>query len=114
VQARLQEAEAHRQVKRGDNQSAFLPLLKLMVFILTGVILAAWLLTSCTPLQDTKAGVEASTYHGDVTMADQILFQDMRNWHERKEKAVVSEGAAAGWTWGDRIRFQDRTDDQQP
>lgn len=113
VQARLQEAEAHRQAKQAGNQSSFPPLLKLMIPILTGVIFAIWLLTSCTPLQDTKAGAEASSDHLAVTMADRIRFQDEQDRYLWVETAVVSEGPTARWTMADRIRFQDRIEERR-
>ena len=117
VQARLQEAEAHRQAKQtkqGNGRSQFPLPWSIVIPALAGIFVAIWLLTSCSPNAGTMEKKEATTsYTTGMTMADRIRFQDERDAYLKEETAVVSEDPAAGWTMADRIRFQDRIEERR-
>ena len=111
VQARLQEAEAHRQAKQarqGNDRSQFPFPLSIVIPALVGIFVAIWLLTSCTP----NAGImekkeETTSYTTGMTMADRIRFQDERDAYLKEETAVNISLPVSSLTMADRIRFQD-------
>ncbi|MBE2224750.1 MAG: hypothetical protein IAF02_24635 [Anaerolineae bacterium] len=112
VQARLQEADAHRQAKQakqGNGRSQFPLPLRIVIPALVGIFVALWLLTSCTPDADMMENKEVSaSYTTGMTMADKIQFQDKRDVYLREETVVNSSQPVPSLTMADRIRFQDR------
>ncbi|MBK8127999.1 MAG: hypothetical protein IPK53_03345 [bacterium] len=114
AQSRLEEAEAHRLAKQVSTPSSFPLLLKVMLPIVAGVIVAIWLLTSCAPIADTSIETAGAANHTQVTLAERIRFQDARDSYLAGTSAVTVGMPAPLWTMGDRIRFQDRFDEHRP
>ncbi|MBX3058222.1 MAG: hypothetical protein KF770_17300 [Anaerolineae bacterium] len=120
IQARLQEAEAHRQGKQGNGRTPLLPL-KVIIPVLMGMIIAMWLLTGCGPAGGTvavepeTAVITAAAYPlSGQRMAERIRFQDKRENYLREETAVKPAAPRPVWTMADRIRFQDRVEGTRP
>jgi hypothetical protein len=121
IQARLREAEAHRQAREGKERHPVTLPLQLAIF--AGLIVALWFLAGCTPLTEptseengpaagvVTAGVASAAAQPGMgwTMAERIAFQDRRDQGLALDAAAgeVSE-PPAGWSMAERLRFQDR------
>lgn len=111
VQAHLREAAEHRRVKQANSQSLAPAPWKMMIPILVGVAVALWLLTSCANYNEPVGKVEASAYHASQT----TMAERIRFQDKRDENLLLSRDAyrAARWTMAERIRFQDKRGESQ-
>lgn len=123
LQARLQEAEAHRQAKQGNGRRTPFSLpLKIAVPALVGVLIAIWLLTGCTttaeptaPEPETAVVLAADSPGYGQRMVERIRFQDKREMYLAEDTAVKPQATQRPvWTMADRIRFQDRVEGTRP
>lgn len=121
IQARLQEAEAHRQAKQGHGRTSLHLPLKVIIPALVGMIIAMWLLTGCSPAAGSVAAepetaviTAADSSLSGQRMAERIRFQDKRENYLREETAVKPAAQRPVWTMADRIRFQDRVEGVRP
>lgn len=86
VQARLQEANAHRQANKNTTRQPLFFFLKVAIPLLVGAVIVIWLLTGCNAITDVQV-VEAET----------AVFT-----------STVHSSRHSGWTMAERIRFQDK------
>lgn len=115
IQARLDEAETHRQLKGVNGRSAFPLPLKMIIPMLGGLIIIIWLLTGCAPNEALTERAEVTTANNsEITMADRIQFQDARDekyfGDEQFGNHQLAESKNPVTTMADRIRFQDTRD----
>jgi hypothetical protein len=112
VQARFQEAEAHRQSKHTRDERPLLTTLKMIVMVGVGVIVAIWMLAGCTtPVVEAYPNADVSGW----TLAEQIHFQDERDQEMAWTIADSSQAETTPtWTMADRIRFQDQIEAERP
>lgn len=121
IQARLQEAEAHRQAKEEHGRTSPPLPLKVIIPALVGMIIAMWLLSGCSPVVEPVAAepetaviTAADSSLSGQRMAERIRFQDKRENYLREETAVKPAAPRPVWTMADRIRFQDRVEGVRP
>ena len=101
VQARLQEAAAHRQAKQGAGRSPVALPLRMVVLAGVGLIVAIWLLAGCTTTAST------------VTVASETAAiaseaQTSPNEIEIEVEIEKAAGSVPGQTMAGRIHFQDQ------
>jgi hypothetical protein len=121
IQARLREAEAHRQARQGRERHPVTVPLQLAIF--AGLILALWFLAGCTPLTEPdlegnvpaigvgEPGAQSAAAQPGMgwTMAERIAFQDRRDHQLVLDVAAVATSEQpAGWSMAERLHFQDR------
>lgn len=121
IQARLQEAEAHRQAKQGHGRTSPPLPLKVVIPALVGMIIAMWLLSSCSPAggsvaaePETAVITAADSSLSGQRMAERIRFQDKREMYLREDTAVRPAAQQPVWTMAERIHFQDRVEGMRP
>ncbi|HEX6387435.1 MAG TPA: hypothetical protein VF177_22435 [Anaerolineae bacterium] len=103
MQARLQEAEAHRRAKQGNGRMPYTLPLRMAILVGVGVIAVLWLLTSCTTIADTMV-VDSETA---VMVAGAQASQEETET-EIEIETELEAGSATGRTMAERIHFQDR------
>lgn len=99
VQARLQDGAAHRRAKQGNDRVPFALPVRMAILVGVGVMVAIWLLTSCT----TAAGTMEVDSETAVVAADGQAARE-----EIEIETEIEAGKATRWTMAERISFQDR------
>lgn len=108
IQARYQEAEAHRMAKEANGGSSFQSSIILIVPALVGLVVVFLLLTGCSPDPGPQADVEAPTNNSKaINMDDRIRFQDKL---EAPSFVDNNPPATEANTMADWIQFQDKRD----